>query len=213
MMTMRSDPLLQAARRLVSDGAIGEPTVCNARKSYKWGKRPAWFGDSSLYGSTASWVGIHGIDMIHFVTGKKFAEVSAYQANLAHAEFPAAQDAGWIAGRLEGGASATVSFDYFRPQSSGTHGDDWIRVVGTRGVLEVDLQRGEIRLDAESTSIIRLADVAPRAPVFGPAVLDPALRFGDDRLLSTEDSLYLARAALTAALAAKEKRTLPLPGF
>src|SRR4029078_2163901 len=34
------------------------------------------------------------------------------------------------------GRMATVSIDVFRPGNALTHGDDWIRVVGTAGVIE-----------------------------------------------------------------------------
>jgi len=37
---------------------------------------------------------------------------------------------------LSNGGHATVSVDLFRPDVSETHGDDWIRIVGTDGIIE-----------------------------------------------------------------------------
>ena len=59
MLTMRSFPVFQAAEKLFKDGAIGALALVNARKSYKYGNRPEWFGDRNVYGGTFPWVGIH----------------------------------------------------------------------------------------------------------------------------------------------------------
>jgi len=37
---------------------------------------------------------------------------------------------------LSDGRFASISIDLFRPAKAPSHGDDWIRVVGTRGVIE-----------------------------------------------------------------------------
>jgi hypothetical protein len=34
-----------------------------------------------------------------------------------------------------------MSVDYCRPENAPTHGDDWIRVIGTKGVLEASLSK------------------------------------------------------------------------
>ena len=44
---------------------------------------------------------------------------------------------------LGNGGHATISVDYCRPEIAGTHGDDWIRIVGTKGVLEASGSKKE----------------------------------------------------------------------
>lgn len=136
MLSMRSEPQFIAAKDIYQSGIIGEAVMINARKSYKWGKRPDWFGEKGKYGSTIGWVGIHAVDFINFVTDLSFKNVFAMQSNFAHADYPACQDNCGLVLELSNGGHATVSVDYFRPEDSKTWGDDWLRIVGTKGVLE-----------------------------------------------------------------------------
>ena len=142
MLPNRARPALAAAVDAIRDGAIGRPVLLNARKTYKWGKRPAWFGDRTAYGGTIPWIGIHALDFIDAATGgDPVAEVSAYHANLGHPDHPGCEDVCALSMRLASGALATVSLDYFRPDAPVPHGDDGLRVVGTLGELTVDIDR------------------------------------------------------------------------
>ncbi len=141
MLTMRSDPQFVAAKQVYESGAIGQAVLVNARKSYKWGTRPDWFGEKDKYGGTIGWVGIHAFDFINYVTGLTFTKVAAMKGNLVHSDKIACEDNCVIISELSNGGHATISIDYCRPQIAPTHGDDWIRVVGTKGVLEASLSK------------------------------------------------------------------------
>lgn len=163
MLNMRSFPAFSAAHLACREGLVGDVVAANARKSYKWGdRRPEWFSDRSKYGGTFPWVGIHALDMINYITGQGFAEVSAMQANLGHPDRPGCDDVCMGVFRLENGALATVSVDYFRPGGAGTHGDDWCRIVGTRGVLEANASQGWCRLQAVEDSVPRDLPLKPQ---------------------------------------------------
>ncbi len=141
MLTMRSDPQFVAAKQVYDSGAIGQAILANARKSYKWGTRPDWFGEKDQYGGTIGWVGIHAFDFINSVTGLTFTKVTAMKGNLVHPDRPACEDNCVLIAGLSNGGHATISVDYCRPESAPTHGDDWIRVIGTKGVLEASLAK------------------------------------------------------------------------
>jgi predicted dehydrogenase len=136
MLSMRSEPEFVAAREVYQSGAVGEAVLVNGRKSYKYGSRPEWFGDKDKYGGTIGWVGIHAFDFINFVTGLGFSKVAAMQSNFSHPKRPACEDNCTIISELSNGGHCTVSVDLFRPSSARSHGDDWIRVVGTKGIIE-----------------------------------------------------------------------------
>jgi predicted dehydrogenase len=136
MLTMRSEPQFVAAREVYQAGHIGQAILINARKSYRWGTRPQWFGEKDKYGGTIGWVGIHAFDFINFITGLNFAQVAAMKGNFAHHDRPDCEDNCAIIAELSNGAHATISADLCRPENASTHGDDWIRIVGTKGVLE-----------------------------------------------------------------------------
>lgn len=159
-------PILAAARAVIGRGALGEVVLLNARKSYRFGERPEWFGVRELYGGTIPWIGIHALDFVYSVTGKRFVRVSARHANLGHPERPGCEDACVMQLELEGGALATASLDYFRPACASTHGDDWLRVVGTRGVLEAAMEGGACRVIAPEFEGSGEEAPVPRGPVF-----------------------------------------------
>jgi predicted dehydrogenase len=138
-------PVMQAAAGVLRSGQAGEVVLMNARKSYKWGSRPDWFGQRKCYGGTIGWVAIHALEMLHVLGNQSFTTVSAMQSNRAHPDRPDCQDNGTIMLGLSGGGSASVSFDYLRPRAASTHGDDWVRIVGTRGVIEASLDRNTCR--------------------------------------------------------------------
>ena len=135
-------PAIRAAAQMVRSGDLGAVAVVNVRKSYRWGERPEWFGRPELYGGTIPWIGIHALDMLWQVTGKEVVTVAARQGNMAHPEFSGCQDHAAMLLELAGGGVGTISVDFLRPAGAPTHGDDWIRVVGSRGQLEAYLDRG-----------------------------------------------------------------------
>ncbi len=146
MLTMEKEPAFIAARDAFRAGRLGRLLLADARKSYKWGARPAWFADSSLYGGTLPWIGIHALDMIHFTTGLHFTGGFAFHANLAHPSHPACQDSCVASLSTDAGAFVNVSVDLARPGSAPTWGDDWCRLVGSSGILEANASQGWCRL-------------------------------------------------------------------
>jgi predicted dehydrogenase len=144
-------PVMQAAAGLISTGQIGDVVLVNARKSYKWGDRPEWFGRRDTYGGTISWIAIHGLEMIHHLSGQEFVSVAAMQSNQAHPDRPQCEDNGVLLLQLSGGGHASVSFDFLRPKGAATHGDDWARIVGTRGVIEASLDRGSCKFISDQS--------------------------------------------------------------
>nr|ATZ76414.1 GFO/IDH/MocA family oxidoreductase [uncultured bacterium] len=135
-------PAIRTAAEIVRKGVLGSVAVVNVRKSYRWGERPAWFGRRDLYGGTIPWIGIHALDMLWQVTGKEVLRVAAWQGNMAHPELPQCQDHAAMLLELVDGGMATITVDFLRPAGAPTHGDDWIRVVGSCGQIEAYLDRG-----------------------------------------------------------------------
>ena len=127
---LRFAPSFYAAGKLVRDGGIGQIKLVNAQKSYKYGTRPHWYTDRSLYTGTIPWVGIHAIDWIYYFTRKRFLTIDALH-------FGNPEMAALCQFELEDNVIASVNVDYYRPVTASTHGDDRIRVVGTEGVIEV----------------------------------------------------------------------------
>ena len=166
---------------MVKDGAVGEVQMLTAQKSYKYGTRPAWYSERTLYGGTIPWVGIHAIDWIYHFSRKKFLSASAESIG------KSPETAVLCRFSMEDGVIASINLDYHRPASAPTHGDDRIRVVGTAGVLEV--MGGRIHLmNAEGDSVL--------TPTDAPELLEEFLEDGEYPPAS--EILYLTRVALLA---------------
>ncbi len=196
MQTMRSDAPFYTAKRLVAAGAVGDVRLVQAQKSYRLGKRPDFYRDPVLYGGTLGWVGIHGIDLALWVSGKRCLEVYARQS-AAGSPYAAVETSTAALLTLEGGALASVCADYLRPDAAPTHGDDRLRIVGDRGVCEV--LRDEVTLIDRDGERICPLETPPRLFVEFIRALD-----GESALLSTEESLAATQAAMAAKRSALE---------
>ncbi len=194
---LRFEPAFYAAGRYARSGRIGEVRLLTAQKSYKFGIRPDWFLDRTLYGGTIPWIGIHMIDMISWFTGKKYRTVHA-------AQFGNPERACLIQLMMEDDILASINLDYYRPDAAPTHGDDRIRAVGTKGIIEV--RDGKIFLTDEDgfreTSTERILDLpAPDLVREFIAGKDP---------IPLEELFHITEAAIRAQEAADSGRTVQI---
>ena len=150
MLGTRLSPPYRAAKKAIDDGAIGEPVLVSAQKSYKFGtSRPEWYGSREKYGGSIPWITIHMIDMINYLLCDPFASVSARHAIFESGKQRAeCEDVMAMLFALKNGGAATVNGDYLRPPGAESHGDDRIRVVGTTGIVEVLFDKATL-IDAE----------------------------------------------------------------
>lgn len=188
---LRFSPAFYRGAELVRGGAIGDVKMITAQKSYRYGTRPAWYGDRALYGGTIPWVGIHAIDWIYHFSGKRFRSVTAASVG----RDP--EMAALCQFKMEDGLIASVNIDFYRPKGAPTHGDDRIRLVGTKGVLEVRDER-IVLFTAEGVTV--------ETPTDAPELLTEFLA-GKDPIPQSE-LFYLTRIALLARESADTGNTV-----
>ncbi len=210
MLAMRFHPGLTAAHKAVKEDSIGEPLLISAQKSYAWGQgRPWYFKLRKNYGGSIPWVAIHAIDFIRFVTGLDFASVTARQAVKVHQDYPECEDCGALLFDMSNGGQATLTFDYFRPSKAGSHGDDRLRVAGSRGVVEVritDKVFCELITDEQGPAQLPLPD--DQRNIFIDFV--DSLRGVRPHFLSDDDPFRATEVALKARDAADRRVTIAL---
>jgi predicted dehydrogenase len=136
LMTMRFEPIYMAARKVMMEGHIGEAAQITAQKSYKLGNRPEWVKSRKSFSGVIPFVGIHMVDLMRWISGREFVEAMAYGGNTTRPQIREMEDNASAVMKMDNGGSATLRVDYLRPQSSPTHGDDRIRIAGSKGVLE-----------------------------------------------------------------------------
>ncbi|MFO7871988.1 MAG: Gfo/Idh/MocA family oxidoreductase [Kiritimatiellia bacterium] len=202
MMGLRYHPAFLSAWRCVNSGEIGEVRLVSARKSYKLGKRPAWYGNRETYGGTIPWVGSHAIDWIYWFGGS-FRSVYARHSRRGNRGNGDLEMSAVCAFELESEAFGAAEIDYFRPDGATGHGDDRVRVVGTDGVVEV--MKGKAYLAGAKSG-----EEKEIPPAKGPGIFQDFVENvgGGGGLIGPADTFAVTRACLLARQSADEKREI-----
>lgn len=207
MLALRWAPAFWAAFRAVRDGLVGEPLVLHAQKSYRMGDRPKLYHERATYGGTVPWVGIHGIDWIHWFTGGRILDVTARHTTRDNGGFGTMESSGMCLFRLENSGAATLSIDFFRPAAAPSHGDDRIRAAGSRGVVEVIDGKATLVTASEAP---RLLDLEPTDGIFADFLRH--VRDGAPLRVGAEEAFSVADLALKSREAADTGRTVAFRG-
>jgi len=207
MFALRWAPAFWAAYQAVRDGLIGEPLVLHAQKSYRMGDRSGLYAARATYGGTIPWVGIHGIDWIHWFTGGRILDVTARHTARDNGGFGDMESSGMCLFRLGNSGTATLSIDYFRPAAAPTHGDDRIRAAGSRGVVEVMDGKAVLCTASEPP---RLLDLEAGDGIFADFLRH--VRGGAPLRVGAEEAFSVAELALKSRESADTGRTVPFRG-
>jgi len=142
LLPMRFSSPYLAMKRAVETGEIGEVAQIGAQKSYKLGERPEWYRRRATYGGTIPWIGIHMVDLMRWSSGREFTEAATFQTRIAFPELGEMENVTATLFRLDNGGAATLRMDYLRPETAPTHGDDRLRLAGTKGIVEYQAATG-----------------------------------------------------------------------
>ena len=136
MLPMRFSGPYQALREIVKSGEIGEVIQMDGQKSYRVSGRPPWFYQRATYGGTMAWIGIHMIDLMIYTSGRDFVETFGFQNHLGFPDTGDTENISATTFKLDNGGVALLRLDYLRPQNASSHGDDRLRLAGTKGIAE-----------------------------------------------------------------------------
>jgi predicted dehydrogenase len=137
ILPLRYEPQYLAMRQMVKDGVVGDVGIISSQKSYKAGVRPVWMKERASYGSTILWIGIHMFDLMRWTSGRDFTEVFSYQSQVsAPAGIGQMENTTTTILKMDNGGTASLHMDYYRSETAPTHGDDRVRIAGSKGVIE-----------------------------------------------------------------------------
>lgn len=209
MFAMRFFPNIYTMWKAVGNGEIGNPILARAQKSYKWGgSRPWYYRHREIYGSTILWVGIHAVDYVRWTTGLEVRRVGGFHSNLAHSDYAGVQDNVAISLELEGGATASITMDFLRPETAPTHGDDRLRIAGSKGILETMDPDGSVELVTERNPPRQIERLSPPASLFPDFVAE--LRGRGTHLIGPDEALRVTKICIVATEAADNGRVLSI---
>lgn len=136
LLPLRFTPQFQMMHELGHSGELGDVAQIGGQKSYKKGDSVGWRNKAATFSGTIPWVGIHMVDLMRWTSGRDFTEGAAFQAHVGMPEIGERDNSAGVLFRMDNGGVATLRIDYLRPDSALTHGDDRLRLAGTRGVAE-----------------------------------------------------------------------------
>jgi len=137
---LRYSDVARTLRRLVAEGAIGEPALLRCDIWRQWGAPGNWRADEAKSGGLFHELGIHYLDLLSFVAGRPPAWVAAAGGAKA-----TGRDLDYAAVTLgfEGGAVAELSLCLF---AASAREEVPLDIVGTRGRLAAEVADGKVAL-------------------------------------------------------------------
>jgi predicted dehydrogenase len=202
MFGIRYTPSFLAAWKAVKEGLIGEVRLMNAQKSYKFGKRESFYRSRETYGGTIPWVGIHAIDWLRWFSGEDFKSVYSSHTTKCNKGYEELEMTALCHFEMSNDVFGSVTIDYLRPDNATGHGDDRIRVVGAKGIVEV--LNGKAYLTNNLHTDYLLHEPDNKCGIFSDFIIQ--LTTGRKCIVSAEDSFAATEAALMARLSADNKR-------
>ncbi len=142
LLPMRYDPPYLAIKDIVSKGMIGEVAQIASQKSYKAGKREEWYLHRETYGGSIAWIGIHMIDLMRWTSGREFRSAMGMQGHVGFPQLKEMENVTASIFKLDNGGVASLRMDYLRTENAESHGDDRLRLAGTKGIVEYQAATG-----------------------------------------------------------------------
>ena len=124
-----------------------------------------------------------------------------------HPGYPACPSNASYSLRMKNGGSAAVTLDYLRPMKAPTHGDERVRIAGTKGVVEASLAKEEVTLITAESAPRALAP-EPQPDVFTAFVR--SLRKQGPPVMTLADAFRITEIAIKAGMAAQSGKPVSL---
>jgi predicted dehydrogenase len=203
LLPMRFSSPFLAMKQIVDSGVIGEVLQITGQKSYNLGTRPEWQRQRDSYGSTVLWIGPHMIDLMRYCSGRELVEVAGYQSRVGHPEAGDMEDVTAAIYKLDNGGVATLHMDYLRPDAAPGHGDDRLRLAGTKGIVEYLEALGVVVLSGKAKPST-LTSLPPEGSVFLDFI--QSVYLGKPAKLSIADIYRVNEIALATHEASRDHR-------
>jgi predicted dehydrogenase len=205
LMTVRGEPVRQAAARLVREGRLGRLASLHTRRAYAQRRetRAPWFFDEALSGGPWADGAIHGIDEVLWITGLRYTEVVAYDANVSWPAQAGFYDHGQALFRMERDVTAIV--EHHRLAIN----DSWLSILGTEAKIEIDRRNQGMLIDAAGERPLAEVVALPQ-PINVFAEFCESVVAGRQALVDTADTLATMEAVLAVRAAARSGQRVPL---
>ena len=194
------------AKEVIEKGRIGKVRLMTAQKSYKLGRRSNFFKRRQTYGGTIPWVGSHAVDWLSWFSGEEFRSVYALHSSLYNQDYGDLEVSALCQFEFSNEVMGSVNIDYLRPENAPTHDDDRIRIVGTRGVLEVC--QGNVYLINDEIEGLQKLNLLPEGHIFEDFVRQ--IRGEGECSVTSQESFKITEACLKARISADTRKVIEI---
>ena len=151
MLDMRNSSQFIGVRNMIQAGHIGEIHAISfgGQHPLMLGSRAEWYFEEGKHGGTITDIGIHAIDALPWITGRRWAKINAARCWNAFApEFPHFEDAGQMMLEMDNGCGVLGDVSYFAPDKAGYSMPYYWRTTfwGRDGVIETASTANDIQV-------------------------------------------------------------------
>ena len=153
-------------RKMIQNGGVGEVHTITflGLHPLNYGKRPAWYYEPGKHGGTVNDIGIHGIDIIPWLTGRQITSITAARGwNARLPQHPEFQDGGTLMLKLDNNGCAMGDVSYLSADSTGYKNPAYWRftITGSAGLIETSCTDTLVHLYRHDTTETIEEPIAP----------------------------------------------------
>jgi predicted dehydrogenase len=204
MNPMIYDPEFKGMKDVVDSGKVGTIVQTYALKSYPYSDgRPQ---DRGVDGGLLMQAGIHAVSFVRYVTGLEFEEVFAYETLRGNPKPGQLQLGGAMSFQMNDGSLCAILVNYCKPRGLPYHGNDQLRIFGTKGMIELVDGKTRRMLVTNEEKAVEFPNGTP-AFEYPQDYIDSILD-GTPTLLTQADSFMNTRVVLRAQESATTGKVL-----
>ncbi len=203
--TSRSYGVFVALRQAIQNGDLGDLVSLITTHPHKLGATPpALYFDADKYVGTFHDLAGHGVDQVRWLTGAEYTGVHALGTLKKHIGSGLTFDHVQASFQLDNGALATATADWLTPSDARSFGDTRFIIMGTEGSAHLRAYADDHVLIVSNKS----GTYEPELPsstnhAFVENMIN-ALARGEENVISTDDTLAVANACITAEESARK---------
>lgn len=206
-LSMRDSGNFIALRQLIAEGTIGEvhTVTFSGQHPLMPGKRPGWYFEEGKQGGTINDIGVHAVDLIPWLTGRRIVSAVAARAWNARAMPAFFQDGAQMMLRLDNGGGVLGDVSYLAPDACGYKTPQYWRftVHGSGGAAETNVvEPGVMVWKSDSAEAVKLPPAKDRRGGYFDSFLSEIAGRTDGLTLTTGEVIDSTRRTLLIQAAA-----------
>ncbi len=172
MLDLRECGFIRPIRDIILSGKLGEIQAISfgGQHPLNYGSRPMWYFEKGKHGGTIQDIGIHGIDIVEYVTGLSLKRVIAARTwNGFATKEPQFKDCGQFMAEMSNGAGLMADVSYASPNSAGFNLPYYWRFIfwGTNGVVEFNVHDNNYRITYQGDDGVTVVETPEKDEING----------------------------------------------